>query len=52
VGRTRTDALRFLRLYLPRGLWPRNDWKGLWRAIAAASQDKREKNRRSGRTLS
>ena len=26
-GRTRTDALRFLRLYLPWGLSPLNDWK-------------------------
>jgi hypothetical protein len=51
-GRTRTDALRFLRAYLPWGLAPGNDWKGLWRAIAARSQVKRELNRRRGRKLS
>ena len=28
-GRTRTDALRFLQAYLPWGLSPHNDWKGL-----------------------
>jgi tRNA A-37 threonylcarbamoyl transferase component Bud32 len=51
-GRTRTDALRFLRAYLPWGLAPGNDWKGLWRAIAVRSQAKRERNRRLGRKLS
>jgi hypothetical protein len=51
-GRTRTDALRFLRAYLPWGLSPVNDWKGLWRAIAARSQVKQERNRRRGRKLS
>jgi serine/threonine protein kinase len=52
AGRTRTDALRFLRAYLPWGLSPRNDWKGLWRAIAARSQAKVERNKRHGRRLS
>ena len=52
AGRTRTDALRFLRAYLPWGLSPRNDWKGFWRVIAAASRTKRERNRRRGRALS
>ena len=51
-GRTRTDALRFLRLYLTWGLSPHNDWKGLWRAIETASQAKRERNKRHGRELS
>jgi tRNA A-37 threonylcarbamoyl transferase component Bud32 len=51
-GRTRTDALRFLRAYLPWGLSPANDWKGLWRAIAARGEAKRERNRRHGRKLS
>jgi hypothetical protein len=51
-GRTRTDSLRFLRAYLPWGLSPHNDWKGLWRAIASASQAKRERNQRQGRELS
>jgi tRNA A-37 threonylcarbamoyl transferase component Bud32 len=51
-GRTRTDALRFLRAYLPWGLSPHNDWKGLWREIEAVSRLKREKNLRRGRQLS
>lgn len=51
-GRTRTDALRFLRAYLPWGLSPHNDWKRLWREIEAASRTKRERNRRRGRELS
>ncbi len=51
-GRTRTDALRFLRAYLPWGLPARNDWKKLWRAIAARSHAKEERNRRLGRKLS
>ncbi|WP_406695470.1 lipopolysaccharide kinase InaA family protein [Singulisphaera sp. Ch08] len=51
-GRTRTDALRFLRAYLPWGLTPYNDWKGFWRAIAIASQTKIERNKRRGRVLS
>jgi tRNA A-37 threonylcarbamoyl transferase component Bud32 len=52
IGRTQTDALRFLRAYLPWGLSPRNDWKGLWRAIAQRSQTKRDRNQRRGRALS
>jgi tRNA A-37 threonylcarbamoyl transferase component Bud32 len=51
-GRTRTDALRFLRAYLPWGLSPRNDWKGLWRAVAARSQVKESQSHRRGRQLS
>ncbi len=51
-GRTRTDALRFLRAYLPWGLAPRNDWKGLWRRVARLIDCKEEKNRRRGRPLS
>jgi tRNA A-37 threonylcarbamoyl transferase component Bud32 len=51
-GRTRTDALRFLRAYLPWGLSPHNDWKRLWREIESTSRQKREKNRRRGRELS
>jgi tRNA A-37 threonylcarbamoyl transferase component Bud32 len=51
-GRTRTDALRFLRAYLPWGLSPRNDWKGLWRSVEQAILAKRFQNLRSGRPLS
>ena len=34
--RTRSDALHFLRLYLPWGLSPLSDWKSLWRSIERA----------------
>ena len=51
-GRTRTDALRFLRAYLVWGLSPLNDWKGLWREIARLCDRKRERNRHRGRLLS
>ncbi len=51
-GRTRTDALRFLRAYLPWGLTARNDWKGLWRRIDRLIDCKEERNRRRGRPLS
>jgi tRNA A-37 threonylcarbamoyl transferase component Bud32 len=50
--RTRTDALRFLRLYLPWGLSPLNDWKGIWRSIDKAIGTKRSRNLRRGRPLS
>jgi tRNA A-37 threonylcarbamoyl transferase component Bud32 len=50
--RTRTDALHFLRLYLPWGLSPLNDWKGIWRSIDAAIGTKRLRNQRRGRPLS
>ena len=52
AGRTCTDALRFLRLYLPWGLSPLNDWKGFWRAIEAEMRIKRSRNLRRGRPLS
>ena len=51
-GRTRSDALLFLRAYLPWGLSPHNDWKTLWRAIEAGSAQKLERNRRRGRKVS
>jgi len=51
-GRTRTDALQFLRTYLTWGLSPRNDWKGFWRAIAESNRTKRERNQRRGRVVS
>jgi tRNA A-37 threonylcarbamoyl transferase component Bud32 len=50
--RTRTDALQFLRLYLPWGLSPLNDWKAFWRSIAKEIRIKRSRNLRSGRPLS
>ncbi len=51
-GRSRTVSLRFLRAYLPRRLNRRDEWKALWRAIAAAVEDKTARNERSGRPLS
>jgi tRNA A-37 threonylcarbamoyl transferase component Bud32 len=51
-GRTRTDLLRFLRLYLPWGLSPLGDWKGLWRRIDRAVGAKRARNLKRGRPLS
>ena len=51
-GRTRTDFLQFLRIYLPWGLSPHNDWKGLWRKINRAIDNKRAQNLRRGRPLS
>jgi tRNA A-37 threonylcarbamoyl transferase component Bud32 len=51
-GRTRTDALQFLRLYLPWGLSPLNDWKAFWRRIERAMRSKRSRNLRRGRPLS
>ena len=51
-GRTRTDALRFLRAYLPWSLWPREEWKRLWREVDARCDRKRARNRRRGRILS
>lgn len=52
AGRTRSDSLRFLRLYLPWGLSPLNDWKRTWRAIEKGIRQKRSRNRRRGRPLS
>jgi tRNA A-37 threonylcarbamoyl transferase component Bud32 len=51
-GRSRTDALRFLRLYLPWGLSPLNDWKAFWRSIEREMRTKRARNLRRGRPLS
>jgi tRNA A-37 threonylcarbamoyl transferase component Bud32 len=51
-GRTRTDLVRFLRLYLPWGLSPLGDWKALWRKIDRAVGAKRARNLKRGRPLS
>jgi tRNA A-37 threonylcarbamoyl transferase component Bud32 len=51
-GRNRSDSLRFLRLYLPWGLSPLNDWKGFWRSIEKGIRTKRSRNLRRGRPLS
>ncbi len=51
AGLTRTDRLRFLRVYLAWGLHGKTGWKEWWREIAAATQAKVERNRRKGRVL-
>jgi tRNA A-37 threonylcarbamoyl transferase component Bud32 len=51
-GHTRTDALRFLRHYLPWGLSPLNDWRAFWRRIERVMRHKRSRNLRRGRPLS
>jgi tRNA A-37 threonylcarbamoyl transferase component Bud32 len=48
---TRTDKLRFLRVYLQWGLFGRDRWKRWWRAIDQATQDKAAANARRGRPL-
>jgi tRNA A-37 threonylcarbamoyl transferase component Bud32 len=48
---TRTDRLRFLRVYLNWGVHGRGNWKAWWRTVAQATQDKVLRNRRRGRPL-
>ena len=48
---TRTDKLRFLRVYLRWGLRGKAGWKTWWRAIAKATRSKIERNLRHGRPL-
>ncbi len=48
---TRTDRLRFLRIYLAWGIHGKGDWKSWWRAIARATAAKVERNQKSGRVL-
>jgi hypothetical protein len=48
---TRTEKLRFLRLYLRTGLVGKAAWKGWWRAVELATRAKVERNRRNGRLL-
>ena len=50
-GLTRTDKLRFLRVYLQWGLRGREGWKRWWREIALATHAKVERNARTGRPL-
>jgi tRNA A-37 threonylcarbamoyl transferase component Bud32 len=55
VGRhsavSRTDLLRFLRVYLQWGIAGKSAWKDLWREIAQATRAKQERNTRIGRPL-
>jgi tRNA A-37 threonylcarbamoyl transferase component Bud32 len=48
---TRTDRLRFLRVYLEWGLHGRTGWKGWWREVERATEAKIRRNQRSGRPL-
>jgi tRNA A-37 threonylcarbamoyl transferase component Bud32 len=48
---TRTDKLRFLRVYLQWGLLGNGGWKKWWREIAQATADKVARNQRKGRPL-
>jgi tRNA A-37 threonylcarbamoyl transferase component Bud32 len=49
---SRSDKLRFLRVYLQWGLKGRGDWKRWWREIAVATAVKLAKNARRGRPVS
>jgi tRNA A-37 threonylcarbamoyl transferase component Bud32 len=48
---TRTDKLRFLRVYLQWGLYGRGDWKAWWRRIERATLAKAARNLQRGRPL-
>jgi tRNA A-37 threonylcarbamoyl transferase component Bud32 len=48
---SRTDKLRFLKLYLQTNLRGPGNWKRWWREIAAATEVKVRRNRRRGRPL-
>jgi tRNA A-37 threonylcarbamoyl transferase component Bud32 len=50
-GLTRSDRLRFLRVYLRWGLRGRCGWKRWWRQIAEATANKVQRNLRKGRPL-
>jgi hypothetical protein len=49
---SRTDKLRFLRIYLRWGLKGRGDWKKWWREITTATAAKLAQNCRRGRPVS
>jgi tRNA A-37 threonylcarbamoyl transferase component Bud32 len=49
---TRTDKLRFLRVYLQWGLRGNRGWKTWWRAVVQATEHKLAKNRQRGRPIS
>jgi tRNA A-37 threonylcarbamoyl transferase component Bud32 len=48
---TRTDKLRFLRVYLQWGLLGRDGWKRWWRDVCLATQSKIRRNARNRRPL-
>jgi tRNA A-37 threonylcarbamoyl transferase component Bud32 len=49
---TRTDKLRFLRVYLLWALFGRQDWKDWWQRVQQATEAKISRNTRTGRPLS
>lgn len=48
---SRSDKLRFLRVYLEWGLRSKAGWKGWWREVEKATRAKTERNARLGRPL-
>jgi len=48
---TRTVRVRFLLMYINAGLHGTAGWKDWWRAVAAATEAKRAKNKKNGRPL-
>jgi tRNA A-37 threonylcarbamoyl transferase component Bud32 len=48
---TRTDKLRFLRVYLQLGLFGRSGWKRWWMQVDEATRRKAAQNQRRGRVL-
>jgi tRNA A-37 threonylcarbamoyl transferase component Bud32 len=48
---TRTDKLRFLRVYLQWGLFGKDGWKAWWQDIERATQAKIARNLRNGRPI-
>jgi hypothetical protein len=48
---SRTDKLRFLRVYLQWGLFGRSTWRGWWKEIAIATERKVARNARNRRLL-
>jgi hypothetical protein len=48
---SRTDKLRFLRVYLQWGLKGRKGWKKWWKNIEQATRAKVQKNLRNGRKI-
>ena len=48
---TRTDKLRFLRIYLQWGLLGRQGWKSWWQQLCTATESKIQRNARNRRPL-
>jgi serine/threonine protein kinase len=48
---SRSDRLRFLRVYMEWGIYGRLGWKDLWGRIDEATQEKVKRNKKTGRPL-